>query len=192
MYKKIIIILATLILITGCSGSEETTSQTNNMNGKLTYSHEKFTMQIPQEWEVIRRESFMSSTPKDIIIAFRSKQKNSIFTTTLNVGIKNITENTSSIDFAKSNISTVKSKLISFQEIATNNYEIPINENNSITTILVEFSGKQKIEAPIIINKQLFAVKNGLAFTITGSFLENEDESVVKQIDEMIDSFRIK
>ncbi len=70
-------------------------------------------------------------------------------------------------------------ELIGFTEVA-------------LTQNLLEFEGKRSVTDPVIHFKQLFLINGGIGYTLTAGYLPTEDESVVKVLNEMLNSFALK
>ncbi len=182
----------TLVAMTGCGGSdEETGTSETGGTGQAQYKATDFAIIIPSEWETLEAADFTSQVPGEARVAFRSNFKNESFTANLNIGQKKIEDTVSSSDFAKSNLATVKKNLLAFRLIATQKVTIPVGEDEEVEGILNQFEGKRVATDPIVEFKQISVVYNGIAYTVTGAFLANEDESIVKQLDQMLDSFSL-
>lgn len=178
------------MLITSCSNNDVSTTDIN-IPGQISYQTSNFSINVPQDWEIVERESFTSNVPIETLVGFRSNIKSEIFTANVNISESPLPPEISSKDFAKSSIASAQNRLSSYQQININDYELVYGEEN-IPTQIIEFSGKQSPIEPIVQFKQLFVTHNGIGYTITGAFLPSENESIVKQIDEMLDSFSLK
>lgn len=183
--KKFLTILAlSSLLFSGCFGSEDTAPTDNS--GSSTegiYETSEFSMNVPAEWEVLEKENFTSNVPAGTLVAFRSNIKNEIFLANVNVYKKELEEEISTEDYAKSNIAKIKNSMISFKEIA---------QETKGDGVLYQYEGKRLASDPSLLFKQLFIVKNGMAYTVTAAHLTTEDGTIVKIIDRMLDSFIVK
>ena len=187
--KKTLIIPIILVGLTGCFGGSENTEIADIT--KFQYKTSNYSISLPQDWEIIEKNDFTSNIPAETQVVFRNNIKNEIFTANANISAKNVGE-INLEDFAKNNRNKVKAELISFQfyEMEDNTIEI-ISGEQTTEGIIYEFSGKSSPSNPIIQFKQLYIVDGGLGFTITAAHLPNEDETVVKYLDEMLKSFTL-
>lgn len=185
MKKKILaIILSVPLLLTGCFSSDEESD-----NGTNNYQAADFSINVPDEWAVIESSDFTSNISAQTAVAFRSNFRSEVFTANLNVLIKDLgEENISASDYAKSSLSKIRSSLLNFQEIASE--EVSLGEAET-PGYRMSFSGKTGPSQPIIQFEQLYVTDENLGFQITGAHLPDENESVVKQIEEMLDSFSL-
>jgi len=177
-------------MLTGCFGDTETVEDEEIEPGKISYETSNFKINMPEDWEIIERQDFTSNVPIETVVGFRSNIKSEIFTSNVNISESQLPVEINSKDFAKSSISSAKNKLTSYKQINFQDYELEYKDE-SIPTYIIEFSGKQSPIEPIVQFKQIFISHNGIGYTITGSFLSDESESIVKQIDEMLDSFSL-
>ena len=183
---KILVIGLIPLLLTGCfGGSTDTTTDTS------LYKHSLFEVKVPQDWEVLEPSDFTSNVPRETLVAFRSNIKSDRFTANVNVIGINTEEKISSLDFAKSSESQIKTKIVSYEKVGLTENEIQKGEN-TVKGAILEFSGKKSATDPIIHFKQLYIVDNGTAYTITASYLPDEDITVVKYAGEVLTSFALK
>lgn len=188
--KKLLSTLAlTTLFFTNCSGDSEV--ETDDSQTKNLYSGSGFEISVPLDWEILEAKDFTANVPPETQVAFRNNIKSEIFTANVNVTKNTLTEEISSIDFAKSSAAKVGQSLLSFEKLKEENYAFA-DGDNEINTLWIEFQGKQSATSDLIRFKQLFVVKGTTAFTVTGALLPSEDESIVKQIDEMLNSFTLR
>lgn len=172
------------LLLTACGNSDSTTttSTTPLKEGNKIYENDNFSLQIPMQWEAIDKSSFTSNVPAETIIGFRNHIKSDIFTANINIAQKEVDSTMPVKDFAKSSLEITRNNLIGYQLV---------NEKEGKNTYSTEFEGKKSASEQIIHFKQLHVINNSTAYTITGAYLPNEDESVVNAIGEMMESFML-
>ena len=171
------------ILFVGCGGSSTTTTSTAIpvKEGNVVYDGGTFSLQVPKSWETIDKTSFNSNVPEETIIGFRNNIKSDLFTANINIAQKELASADTTVkDFAKSSLEVLKNNLIGYQLL---------NEKDNKTSYFTEFEGKKSASEQIIHFRQLYMIQNSTAYTITGSYLTNEDGSVVTAIGDMLDSF---
>lgn len=183
------------ILFTGCGGSSSSSSKTSAplKEGNTVYENNSFNLQLPKTWEVIDKTSFTSTVPTETLIGFRNNIKSDIFTANVNVAQKQLQQSDSASvkDFAKSSLEILRNNLIGFQLL--NEKEGKMNYGKEgLSTYYTEFEGKKSASEQIIHFKQVYAINGNIAYTVTGAYLPNEDESVVTTVGEMLDSFSLK
>lgn len=179
--NKISVIFITLITLASCGGGEIPTEEaTSDM-----FTTENFSIRAPQDWEVLKNTDFPASVPKETIAVFKNKIKSHTFTANVNISQQEVNEGVTATDISKATKAKVKTSLLNYKELS----ESTDKESTKITTV---FEGKKSASDPMLRFKQVYAVKNTTAITITAAYLTNEDESVVKMIDEMLDSFTLK
>lgn len=188
--KKIlsISIIATSLFLTACGGNEDSTNSNGTTIDKQTYEAEDFTISIPSDWEIIDRNDLTSNIPSDVIVAFRNNVKSESFTANANVTFTELPEDNSLEDFAKNSLAQIKITLIDFQEINNESYEL----NDETPAYLLAFQGKQGASEMPIVFKQVYVASGSSVYIVTAAYLVQEEESVVKSLDEMLDSFMLK
>ncbi|MFH1533860.1 MAG: hypothetical protein ABID64_02925 [Nitrospirota bacterium] len=189
--KKILILLAVPLILTGCFGIGEETPTSELTVGETEYSTSNFSILAPQDWETIEESDFTSSVPAETIVVFRNNVKSEIFTANVNISAAEVNETISSSDLAVSSRTKAKNSLVSFEEISLTNVEVPFGEVFMPGARLV-FTGKKSASDPIIYFDQIYVVDGGLGFIVTASSLLEEDETVVNYLDRMLNSFALK
>ena len=188
----IALLIAIPITLSGCGGSsDQDTTQNIDTSGKLSYESNDFKILYPQDWEVISPSNFTSNVPSEIMIAFRNNIKNEVFTANVNVSKTTLGEDISSQDFAISSSSKIQNTIVSYQLIGKTDYQF-IGPRQTVETYIIDFEGKKAASEAIIHFKNLYIVDNKIGYIVTGAYLPSEDESVVKSISDMLESFSIK
>ncbi len=190
--SKILLLSLTTLALTSCFGGDDTSNTDGTIEaGKIVYETSEFAILAPQDWEILEKSTFPSTVPSNTEVGFRNNIKSEIFTANVNINTTAFADTISSKDFAKSTMSEAKSSLLSFQEVESLDHQVAIGDK-VVNTVINEFQGKKSAIDPIIRFLQLYVTDNGIAYTVTGAYLPNEDESVVKMIEEMLDSFSLK
>lgn len=184
MQKRLLTSLLILpFFLTGCFGGDDSVTATSTIPGMKIYDSNEFTIQFPQDWQIIEGNDFTSTTPTSAQVGFVNNLINEKFTANLNVTVRTVSDELTSSDFAKSNNAKTKANLIEFSQTST------IESNNGITT---NFQGKKSASSPIINFSRLDRITNGKGYSATASHLPEEDESVVNALNEMLNSFSLK
>lgn len=189
-HKLFTLILVLPLMLLGCSGNEDAGNGIDTA-GKKTYQTANFSINYPQDWEIIEKNKFSSSVPKDIVVGFRSNIKNEIFTANVNIGVSILDQDLSSKDFGISTMAKASHRLIEFSELSA--IQDSVNSTNGLLdAYVVQFEGKKTPSDPLVHFTQLFASSNGVVYTLTSAYLPDEDEMIVKQGVEMLNSFTLK
>lgn len=189
--KLLTAILSVTLILSGCSGSDEQSDESTEQAGKIKYESTNFALLVPQDWEILEKDSITSTTPQEVTVAFRNNIKNEIFTSNLVITETAVEETTNVKDFAKSTITNIKKSLLNLTEISSTDGVI-VNGETDLATNTIEFEGKKGPGEPTIHFKLFFVINNGIGYTLTTAYLPQEDESVVKMTNEMLDSFSLK
>lgn len=181
-------------MLAGCFGNSETpTASDKRLEGFHSYSTGEFSMQIPDEWEVVTPEKFQSNIPQNTLIAFRNNVKNEKFTANV-VVIKNDLlqeQEISSLDYAKSLHQKMSQDLSGYVEIAIEQMKNFL-DNKENETVFLYIAGREQPESEMKKFMQISAVKGKTAYIALGAALENENEDAMKKIETMVKSFEIK
>lgn len=188
--KKFLILslISTSLFFTGCGNDEPTT---NEDVGIQAYEAPEFIIDHPSDWEVLGKDQFTSNVPTNTVVAFKNNIQNEIFTANLNVTLIPVEENTNVEDFFKESMAQAKTTLVSFEEISSEASNVSQGEER-IAAYTANTQGKISADGPIIQFEQLYSIKDKTAYVVTGAYLSTEDESVVKKIDAMLNSFSLK
>ncbi len=183
---KSFLLLSSLILFTAC-GSDSPESPEESAGWK-TFEGSSFSMKYPQDWEVLEKKDFTSNVPPSTVVAFRNNIKDDIFTANLNINVGEADEKLTAEDYAKSTKSKLKDSLVGFTETKTE----PVTLGEDLKGYELQFTGKKSSADPVINFRQIFIVNDGIGYTINAAYRQNEDESVVNFLNEMINSFSLK
>lgn len=183
MKKIFSTLLISTLFLTGCFGSDNTPVVDGAPGGKLLYETAAYSIEVPSDWDILEKAQFTSNVPKGTDVAFRSNIKSEIFTANTNIVIAEAEEDVTALDFAKSSAERASTSLVDLSELT-------VTEKEDMA--LLQMKGKKSSSDPVVQFKQLYAKKGTQVFTVTASYLPDEDEMVVKYLDEMIDSFVLK
>lgn len=196
--KKILLPLVIVsLLLSGCFGdSEEIKPSDKKIEGFHAYSTGEFSMQIPDEWEVITPEKFQSNVPKNTLIAFRNNIKDEKFTANV-VVIKNELigeQEIPTLDYAKSLRQKVSQDLSAYSEVAVEQIKVFVDGKENETVFLYVL-GREQPESELKKFIQVSAVKGKTAYIAIGSMLPTESETntaLTDKIVTMVKSFELK
>jgi len=196
--KKIFLPLVIVsFLLSGCFGaSDETKPSDKKIEGFHAYSTGEFSMQIPDEWEILTPEKFQSNVPKNTLIAFRNNIKDEKFTANV-VVIKNELQQEqeiSTLDYAKSLRQKVSQDLSAYGEVAVEQVKVFVGGKENETVFLYVL-GREQPDSELKKFIQISAVKGKTAYIAIGSMLPTENETNITLTDKivtMIKSFELK
>ncbi|MEK7673047.1 MAG: hypothetical protein AAB373_04130 [Patescibacteria group bacterium] len=189
------LITALSLTITGCWGGDDEVSPGSTEQetpGKVTYTNDDFSMQIPTDWEVIASDSFTSTVPAQTVVGFRNNIKNDVFTANVNIAKADISEQAGldSQNYAKSVVAKAKKSLVNYQQISLEDYKISVNDT-AVETFIAEFEGKKRASDPVVHFKQIYVVNGSTGYIITGAYLPTDNEDVAVNIEAMLKSFAL-
>ncbi len=192
MFKNILKVIVLTIVIFAFTGCGEEAITTNSVSaGMKGYETANFYIHYPQDWKIIEKINFPSTISKDVIVAFKNNIKNEVFTANINIAVNVSNESISSKDFAVNTIEKNKTNLIGLTNIEGSEETVMLGDTK-IKAYVYQFTAKKTASAPTIKFIQLFVSKGDVIYTVTSSHLPNEDESIVKQLNEMLNSFVLK
>jgi len=193
MLKKfsILFLLSSSLFLTACFGSDTNDTGTNSTIVGREYSGQNYSILVPMDWEIIEQNKFTSSIPADIDVGFRSNIKNETFTANTSIAINSFEEDIQIKDFALATLSKARKNLYAFKEISFNEDTVD-STIGPLSSYVMEFEGRKTSKDSLVKFIQVFVEKNKIIYTITGAYAENEDESIVKTLIEMINSFTLK
>ncbi|MFC1616312.1 hypothetical protein ACFL21_04165 [Patescibacteria group bacterium] len=192
MKIKIFLILSfSLILLPGCFGGGDSTPIEDLDNSY--YQTDEFSIKIPMDWEIIESNKFPSNVPSELIVAFQSNIRNAKFTSTVSINKIFFGEEktVNSDDFYKNSLRKIKNTLVNYEEISIDDIEI-IRGEEFIPGVIVIYQGKQRAYDNIVRFRELYLGYGNFGYIVTAAYLTDEDESIVKNIEEMINSFQLQ
>ncbi len=193
MNKKLLVTICVAISLgfTACGSSDSTESNSTATVGKVVYAGSDFQLLTPQDWEKLEKADFTAAVSSDIVVAFRNNVKSDLFTANVSISKTVLDKEMTSAYLAASTLSKAKVKLVGFAQ--GDESEIDVNKGTEkVKAKLVHFSGRKSASDPVVQFDELFVVDGDTLFLLTGAYLATEDESVVKQVGEMLNSFALK
>lgn len=188
--RNFFILISLPIVFFGC-GTSSTTQYDINTIDYTAYSNANFSILYPNDWEIIERGNFPSSVSNDVIVVFKNNIKSEIFTANLSLAIGISDQKINTKDFALNTLEKAKVNLIDFVEL--NQSEDSVKSGTTeLPAYVAQFSGKKQNSSPKIIFTQLYVAKDKVIYTLTAAYQTNEDESIVKKVNDMLNSFSLK
>lgn len=186
--KKLFVLIALLIAFSGCGNSNEDSTQQGTNPSYYVYSTSAFSLEVPNDWEVISQ--FTSDYPTNTLVAFRNNIKEQDFIANVNV-VGNDIGDTSNGDYAIKMLQKHAETLIDYKLIEQKEIEIFIG--GQLTPAYRNyFEGRNSPDTDILQFIQVYAVKDGIGYIATASFLPTEDEFVIDNCVHMVESLEIK
>ena len=192
MTRKMLVMLMIVfsgLSLTGCFNFGGDTAATVDARSRV-YESDEFTITIPREWEVIEKNQFTSNIPKETEVVFRNNVKNETFTATTQVLKKPLQEEVSTLDYARMVINR-QQDLYDFRELAREEVKMKIDgrEENSY---LIRFEGRKAPKEKLVRYSQVYAVKGKNAYIVLAAYAPQENESVVKTMEDIVKSLSVK
>lgn len=185
MFKKISLLsllIFSAVVMTACGETETTTTGT-------LYETDAFSIQAPRNWEIIT--DFQSNQPKETVVAFRNNVKTKDFIANITITKNTLSSVFSSTDYTKIVIEELKTELVNFEEISSENIKLLVG-SQEIDATFNHFSGKQKTDSDTLQFMQIYAVKENSGYIVTASATTNEEESVLDALTQALKSFSVK
>ncbi|MBU1992637.1 MAG: hypothetical protein ABH856_01520 [Patescibacteria group bacterium] len=197
--KKLLIIplIASLFFLSGCFGGDETDENTETpvdeprIESNNNFDGGEFTLNIPEEWEIIEKKDFTSDIPNGTEIVIKNNIKNPLFTANANVTKNSLTSIVSSKDYALQAASNLKTSLLNFREMNREDVKVLV-DGREVDTLYMAFEGKQDQYGNPVQFLQTYAVKGHFGYIVTGAFAPSEEELVVKKVDDIVRSLEVK
>ncbi|HAU39369.1 MAG: hypothetical protein UV80_C0014G0005 [Candidatus Peregrinibacteria bacterium GW2011_GWF2_43_17] len=185
--KKILALVALLIAFSGCSNEETTPEQGTNPT-YYVYSTNSFSLEVPNDWEVISQ--FTSDYPTNTLVAFRNNIKEQDFLANVNI-VGNTVGEISNGDYAIEMLKKHSETLIDYTLLEQKEVEIFVG--GQLTPAYRNyFEGRNSPDTNTLKFIQVYAVKDGIGYIATASFLPNEDTFVTDTCVNMVESLEIK
>jgi hypothetical protein len=182
-----------LVLLGGCfnfGGDNTGGTKTSDQNSKL-YDTTAFTISVPKDWEVIDKKDFTSDVPAETYVVFRNNVKNETFTSNIVIVDNKLQEPLSSLEYAKRVINRQKTGLYNYTESRKEDFKISVGDKTD-DTYFVLFEAKKSQDEKNVRYLQTYAVKGNDAFIVTGAVSPQEDDTVVKMIEDAVKTFKLK
>lgn len=180
MYKLYQSIVSVLLVFTlsGCFG--ETSLSVNQ------FTDPNFEINYLDNWITKTKADFGSNIPASTIVTFSEPEPQAGYQKTISIISENLPPQTTSLEYAQANINSAINNIIEFEKIE----ERDIMLGNSKSKLLI-FSGKSNLQAKSLKYIQTYAVKDQTGYTITASSQLDTDETILKELENLVTSFKI-
>ena len=185
--------VALIFALSGCfnlGGSGTAATKTVDDKTKI-YETDEFSITLPKTWEVIEKKDFTSDVPSETSVVFRNNVKNESFTANVVIVKNNLLDPVITLDYAKMVNNRQESGLFNFKESRKEDIKISVGGNEE-ATLFVLFEAKKAAEEKLVRYLQTYGVKGKSAFIVTGAVSPQDNDSVVKNIEEIVKSFKLK
>jgi len=187
--KLLILIAVSQLLLIGCGNNANTGPK--KIEGFHLYESAEFSIQAPNDWDVLTPVNFKSDMPKNAVLAFRNNLKNAKFTANVVIVKNSLTEKILSADYAKALHERVKNSLSSYKELAAEKRNLLIGAQDT-ESLFTDAKGRTSEDSDIRRYMQISAVKEKTAYVVTGAMSAAEDQAIVDKITTAIGSFEVK
>lgn len=191
MKKIFVLFLSATFLLTAC-GSSGTDSGSNSSSDNVRYIEYKtaeFLIDVPEDWETIN--SFDSSYPDNIRVAFKDNVKDGDFVANLTVIREPNDELLTSFDVIQDKLSEHRDHLLNYELLSEEELTLSVGGGDSKTTLFT-FSGKNNTTSETLYFMQLALAKTDRAYLVTATYSPNEDEFVIERLETMLKSFELR
>lgn len=191
--------LLPILILTGCGNgtyNEPVTPDTRPVAPAIehiafyrTIESDDFLLQVPEKWETLQQ--FPSSYPASTVVAFRNNNKDNEFVANINIVRNEVSEGTSSADYAIETFRIESDQLLNFKKISQTNLDLPMGETTTPSYIF-EFEGTNDPTARTRGFIQIYGIKGTIAYIVTGTYALSDSELAIDQVKQAIKTFRLK
>lgn len=168
------------LFFTACGG------ETVDFKAK-TFIDPNFTIDYPEDWLVKTRQDFSNQIPRETVVIFNAPQPRNGYQGTLSVINDLVPQGVTSLEYAQSNINNAIQNVLEFNIIEERKVLLGKEE-----TKLLIFKGKSSLDSKQLRYIQTYLTFGDLGYTITASDLLDTDEAILKNLEAMVLSFRLK
>ncbi|MBP9717835.1 hypothetical protein KBD59_00885 [Candidatus Gracilibacteria bacterium] len=189
-YKYLSALVGLSLILSGCLGIGEGDT-TTDAGGFHSFATDEFRLDIPNSWEEVRPVQFTSDVPPNTLMAFRNNIKHPRYTATVTVIKNQLPKEVSTLDYSKALLQRLKQDLTGSKELGAEQVAIKISSIDT-ETLLMTLEGSDKPDAELKRYIHKAGVKNGVAYVVVGSYLPEESQEFVGQINRMVQSFEVR
>lgn len=191
MKKPFLLFLSITLLLTACgsSSSDSGSSSSSDTVRYVEYKTAEFLIDVPEDWETVN--SFDSSYPDNIRVAFKDNVKDGDFVANLTVIREENDELLTSFDVIQDKLSEHRDHLLNYELLSEEELTLSIGGGDSKTTLFT-FSGKNDTTSETLNFMQLALAKTDRAYIVTATYSPNEDEFVIERLETMLKSFELR
>jgi hypothetical protein len=190
--KVLIIAAASLTLLTGCFNTDSGTASNATPPSDQTkvYNNNQFALSFPANWDVIQPNDFTSEIPRETQVVVRNNIKNDTFTANVNVVKNDLQTTLSNLDYAKEILNRQKTGLLDYKETKREIVKVSVGGSDQ-ETYYVEFEARLNSTEPVTKFIQSFGVKDKAGFIVMAAYSQNESDTVVTALTNVVKSFRV-
>lgn len=189
--KKMLVISVIPFFLSGCFGGDDDPTAPKTIEGYKFYETSEFSLQVPEEWEILTSINFQSDVPKNTVVAFRDNMKNAKFTANIAVVRNEIPLEISTVDYTKALREKTQNRLLNSKEITIEEAKIFVGDTET-DTLFIHLQGRDQPQTDLKHYMQTSGVKENTAFIAIGAYLDSSNQGLEEKIEESIKSFRIK
>lgn len=196
-FKILILGLLCTSLLSGCfnfsgtTGSSSSGNQTSVDEQHKLYETNVFSVVVPKTWDVYEKDDFTSDVPEETIVVFRNNVKNENFTANVNIVQNGLQQPIALLDYAKMVSNRQRSGLYDYKETKKEEVKMKIGTREEPSYIIM-FEAKKSPDEKIVRYIQAYAISGNSAYIITGAISTQENDNVVKTIEDIVKSFKLK
>lgn len=192
--KRLLVIAVGVLILVGCGSSgENNVVNYNNLpiESYDLYDDDNFRMQYPKDWDLIEGDEVGERYRSNAEIVLVSKNKDAFFTPNIVVERMSI-ESGDSLEAVYDDVwETNKQSLLIAEEIGRNRFTTIAN-GQVANGLIVEFSGKRKLEGDVLTYLQSLVIVGEEAVLATAAFDELDTDNQSTEILEALKTLAIK
>ncbi len=176
-----LLIMLFAAVLAGCGDESDPTA-----NLKL-YEGGEFTININPNWKIITQSDFYAEIPKETVVAFTSPEAYDGFFINVNVVKEELTQEASSIDYARANINLSGQNLTDYEKIQ----EAQIDLGGQPAMVHI-FQARLNPTEKLIRFIQLYVTKGKTGYIISGGMLPTTPKEIRDEVGAVVTSFRLR
>ncbi len=171
-------------LLTACGGDEDTSSDPSTLK---TYDGGLFTIDINPGWQVITESDFYAEIPDEAVVAFTKPEAYDGFFINVNIVQEQLTNEVSSIDYARANINLAAQNLTDYEKKQEANIDL-----NGTPAMVHIFTARLNPTENLIRFIQLYATQGNTGYIVTGGMPAETPENLRDEVGNVVTSFLLK
>ncbi|MBU0981345.1 hypothetical protein KKC94_01505 [Patescibacteria group bacterium] len=187
--KKILTLLLTATLIFSACGGGKSNVSSEDEPYFYTYKTSEFTIAAPDTWDT--QTAFTSDYPDSLRVAFKNNIKESDFVANVTVIREDNKNDFTNFDYSQEKLDSHSDSLLNFKLLSQEEVKLYVGSSES-STYLNTFQGKNTSSGPTLEFMQVNLTKGSHAWTVTATYMPEEDDFVIERMDKMLKSFALR
>ncbi len=191
--RKFLTLLVGVVFLSGCGGADEALVSYNELpiESYDLYDTEEFRMQYPKNWDLLDGELVQERYKSSAKLVLVQDDKDAFFTPNIVVESFSVDESSGLEKTYESVWEDNEESLLIAEEVGRERFTTVANGSVS-NGLLVEFTGKRKLEGDVLVYLQALVVAENEAWLATGAFDELDTEAQSAEMVEALKTLAVK